>query len=150
MNSEHEDEIEKIAEAELLAPAPEQTEGSQPEIVQAEFITGAPDAAAPIKVQPVPMSPAYSHLPRLENIQAKGGAVGAIVLGTLAIAGSFLTGYSAINAVIGLLMGLWGLSSPKPKLALIGLVLCIVGGFLSILDVSSALAWLNSPEPAEF
>jgi len=96
------------------------------------------------------MSPAYSHLPRLENIQAKGGAVGAIVLGTLAIAGSFLTGYSAINAVIGFLMGLWGLSSPKPKLALIGLVLCIVGGFLSVLDVSSALAWLNSPEPAEF
>lgn len=77
----------------------------------------------------------------LENLAAKGGAVGAIVLGTLALLGSFITSYAILNAVIGLLMGVWGLNSSHQRMAGVGMVLCLISAFFCAVEISS---WLGS------
>ena len=76
----------------------------------------------------------------LENLAAKGGAVGAVVLGGLALLGSFISSYAVINAVIGLLMGLWGLNSSHQRMAGIGMLLCLISAFFCAVEISSWLA----------
>ncbi len=67
-----------------------------------------------------------------ESIASTGGAVGSVVVGVLAILGTLLTPFSAINAVLGFFLGLWGLTSPRKRLASIGLIICIIGFVLPI------------------
>ena len=151
-NSENENEAEDVARAELVSEA---------ELV--EPVDGQADPQSAADPQRVVYSPApigaaaYSQMGSmidmpvaLENIKAKGGAVGAVVLGLFAVVGSFLTGWSAINAAIGLCMGLWGLTSPKRTLALIGVALCVVGALLCIVDVSEFWGSANSSQGSDF
>jgi hypothetical protein len=77
----------------------------------------------------------------LDNIASKGGAVGGFVLGLLAVAGSFITSYSIINGVIGLLLGIWGLKSNHRRLAVIGIVLSMVGVILSSVQINDLIQW---------
>ena len=65
--------------------------------------------------------------PQFQNISAKGGAVAAIVLGCLAIFGAFLTQWSLFNALVGLLLGLWGLKSNLHRTSMIGICFCLIG-----------------------
>jgi len=65
------------------------------------------------------------------KLQTKGGAIGGVLLGTLSIVGAFLTGYSLINAVLGLMLSAWGLNSGAKKTAKIGLLLSAIGVGLS-------------------
>ena len=74
-----------------------------------------------------------------ENLAAKGGAVGALVLGIWCLAGSFITNWSIINGLIGLMMGFWGLTSRNKKMACIGIALCMTGIFLSLVQVSELI-----------
>ena len=76
----------------------------------------------------------------LEGIAANGGAVGAMVLGIWSILGSLLTYWSMINGVMGLVLGVWGLTSKRPKMAMIGIALCIVGCFLSMMSISEIVS----------
>ena len=75
----------------------------------------------------------------LENMSANGGAIGSLVLGLWCVAGSFITNWSIINGVIGLLMGFWGLTSRKKKTAWIGIAFCVIGIFLSLIQVSELI-----------
>jgi hypothetical protein len=75
----------------------------------------------------------------LENMSANGGAIGSLVLGLWCVAGSFITNWSIINGVIGLLMGFWGLTSRKKKTAWVGIALCVFGIFLSLIQVSELI-----------
>ncbi len=75
----------------------------------------------------------------LEGIAANGGAVGAVVLGIWAILGSFLTDWSMLNGILGGILGLWGLSSKRPRLAWIGIILCLIGGALSMAGISEMI-----------
>lgn len=84
--------------------------------------------------------------PRLENLAAKGGAVAAIVLAVLAMAGSFVTSWSIINAGMGLACGIWGLRSQHKKMAGIGILLCLIAAFLCAVEISD---WLESIWPVE-
>lgn len=84
--------------------------------------------------------------PRLENLAAKGGAVAAIVLGVLAVVGSFATSWSIVNALMGLAAGAWGLRSQHRKIAMVGILLCLIGAFFSAVEISD---WLRSIWPVE-
>ena len=89
------------------------------------------DKATP---EPQKYEPFISHQlpPQFQNVAAKGGAVGALVLGCLAVFGAFITQWSLFNAVVGLALGLWGLSSNMPRTAILGIVLCGIGFLLCV------------------
>ena len=89
----------------------------------------AESAEATQKFQPM-----VSHQlpPQFQNVAAKGGAVGALVLGCLAVFGAFFTQWSPFNAVVGLMLGLWGLSSNMSRTAIVGIVLCGIGFMLCV------------------
>jgi hypothetical protein len=87
----------------------------------------------------------------LENMSANGGAIGSLVLGVWCVAGSFITNWSIINGVIGLLMGFWGLTSRKQRTAWVGIALCVIGIFLSLIQVSELInTYLNAVDETPF
>jgi len=102
--------------------------------------SGIPHLAPP----PIPRS--------LQNISANGGAVGALVLGFWCLLGSFVTNWSIINGLLGLILGLWGLTSKKQKTAWIGIALCVLGILLSMVQISDIVnGWMNAvDETVEF
>ena len=61
------------------------------------------------------------------NMQTKGGAIGGVLLGLLSIGGAWLTGYSIINAALGLMLSCWGLRSSARQWAGAGIALSLVG-----------------------
>lgn len=80
-----------------------------------------------------------------ENLAAKGGAVGALVLGIWCLAGSFITNWSVINGLLGLMMGFWGLTSRHKKMAWIGIAFCMIGILLCLVQVSEIISvYLNA------
>ena len=85
----------------------------------------------------------------LEGIAANGGAVGALVLGIWSILGSLLTFWSLINGILGLALGIWGLRSKRPRMAWIGIFLCLVGASMSLLAVSEMISvyWNAAQDP---
>ena len=100
----------------------------------------SPESAEPIEVaryadpsEAIPTateaSPDISHElpPQFQNVSAKGGAVAAIVLGCLAIFGAFVTQWSLFNAIVGLVLGLWGLRSNLTRTAMLGICVCVIG-----------------------
>ena len=72
----------------------------------------------------------------LQNLSANGGAIGALVLGVWCFAGSFITNWSIINGILGLLLGTWGLTSRRKKTAWIGIALCTIGILLCLAEFS--------------
>ena len=63
-----------------------------------------------------------------------------MVLGVLSFAGSFITSYAILNSFMGVALGLWGLKSNHNRMALFGILLCLVSAFLCVLDISE---WLQ-------
>lgn len=86
-------------------------------------------AAAAIEAKKPP--PVWQHrMPSklaAESIASTGGAVGSVALGVLSIIGGFITPFSLINSALGIVLGAWGLSSPRKRLAGIGMLLCVIG-----------------------
>lgn len=68
-----------------------------------------------------------------DYLSAKGGSVGAMTLGILAIPGAILTPASAVTALLGIGMGLWGMLSAHRRMALVGIMLCTFALILSVL-----------------
>ena len=75
----------------------------------------------------------------LRNLSAIGGAVGAVVLGVWSILCALITPFSAINAFLSLMLGAYGLSSPKRRLAMIGILLGIIGLAMSLSETNEIL-----------
>src|SRR5205823_9574328 len=61
---------------------------------------------------------------RRAGIMAMGGTVASLVLGLFAAVLAAIWPPAAIIAVLGLVMGIWGLSSPRRNWALVGMLLC--------------------------
>ena len=101
------------------------------------------DPSVLVPVQTVAQKPPPSQF---ENLAAKGGAIGAIVLGVLSFVGSFITSYAILNSFMGVLLGLWGLRSNHQKTALIGILLCLISAFFCVVEIS---AWIQSLWPQE-
>lgn len=75
----------------------------------------------------------------LQNLSANGGAVGALVLGIWCFLGSFITNWSILNGILGLLLGAWGLTSQRKRMAWVGIVLCTVGILLCLAEFSELI-----------
>ena len=75
----------------------------------------------------------------LQNLSANGGAVGALVLGLWCFLGSFITNWSIINGILGLLLGAWGLTSQRKKTAWVGIALCTIGILLCLAEFSELI-----------
>jgi hypothetical protein len=85
-----------------------------------------------------------------------GGAVAALVLGAMSLIFSFFTWLAIFTALIGLVMGIWGLYSTRRGSAIIGVLLCCValafGGFngiVSIYTIRHGYAPWDAPSDAE-
>ena len=124
------DPIDAEESREAVEPI-EVAEVSDPEVADAsEVVDGARYAeTASQEIQPL-----VSHQlpPQFQNVAAKGGAVGALVLGCLAVFGAFVTQWSLFNAIIGVLLGMWGLSSNMSRTAVVGMILCVIGFMLCV------------------
>jgi len=95
--------------------------------------------AAPAPLQPTPQSPIAAQIQRhlrtstsdlidakRNSLMAMGGTVGSLVLGLFALALALFRFEAALIALLGLVLGIWGLYSPKRRLALAAMLLCCV------------------------
>ncbi|MDB4778118.1 hypothetical protein OAG68_01550 [bacterium] len=71
-----------------------------------------------------------------DSVAANGGSIAAIILGVWSILGALFTSLSIVNSLLGILLGLWGLSSRKKGLAVLGIVLCVVGTVACMLNIT--------------
>ena len=62
-----------------------------------------------------------------DSVAANGGAVASVVLGIWSILGSLFSTLSIINSIMGIALGMWGLTSRKQFVAVTGIMLCLVG-----------------------
>lgn len=118
-----------------LEPAPE-LETNPAEFLHASSVVYT--SATPAR----PLKPSISTAPiaaDLGGIAANGGAVGAVVLGIWSILGSLLTYWSIINGILGLVLGVWGLTSKRPRTAWIGIFLSLIGTVLSTISVGELI-----------
>jgi hypothetical protein len=110
------------------APAPGQIVGYTPEGITIR--KGSPFAAGSLLLPPQP-APQYGAAakkkkpPGLQQAYASGGgAVAAMVLGIFGVIIAPFRFEGAIVGTLGLVMGIWGLYSPRRGWALFGLILC--------------------------
>lgn len=76
------------------------------------------------------------HFDVHDSIAANGGSIASVVLGVWAIVGSLFTSISMVNSGMGVVLGIWGLSSRKKGLAVLGIVLCTVGALACLMNVA--------------
>ena len=86
------------------------------------------------------LSPSGPEYIILENHTAVGGANAAIALGIWTLIGAFLTQWSFINGLLGLVLGSWGLMSPKVGRAYIGIGVCLAGIIFCTVDIRGFIA----------
>jgi len=79
----------------------------------------------------VPLSTADLIDARRASASAMGGTAGAFVLGTLGLAFGLFGFWGLAAAIPGLVMGIWGLYSPRRNLALAAMLLCCLAIGLS-------------------
>lgn len=82
----------------------------------------------------------------IENFSARGGAVASIGLGVYSVIGGYFTPLAMINSFLGLVLGLWGLSSKKRRWATIGMVICWLGIGVSI----TRFGWKSLYQPGGY
>jgi hypothetical protein len=82
---------------------------------------------------------------RRKSAMAMGGTVAAIVLGLFAIAIAPFRFEAAFIALIGVIMGIWGLYSPRRNWALAAMLLCCLAvGLGAFTGARQILLWLES------
>ena len=84
---------------------PDSALGNESTLVTAELVDESPVAALPAVKSDDNLLQA--------NLAAQGGAVASVVLGAMSIIGASVTSYSVINGLLGLMLGLWGMSSTR-------------------------------------
>jgi hypothetical protein len=95
----------------------------QATLIDSPAIPLAP-VAAPAYSQSRPLTTAELIDARRTGMMAMGGTVASLVLGFFAAALAFVWPLASLIAILGLMMGIWGLQSPKRNLALVGMLLC--------------------------
>lgn len=150
VEGESTEDAENQADQIVDDPTATSENGTDPDL-NADSAVAATSASAPaVAYSPSILSPpkptSYQPPPSpMANLAAKGGSVGAIVLGVLSFAGSFITSYAILNSFIGVALGLWGLRSNHRRMALIGILLCLISAFFCVLDISE---WLQKLWPS--
>jgi hypothetical protein len=87
----------------------------------------------------------------LSNLSATGGAVGGFVLGLWSIVCSLITYFGFINAGLAILLGIYGLSSSRKRLAMVGILLGVCGLMMSLMEINEIVGdyLLNQQETGE-
>lgn len=119
---------EPILGVELVETSPkpgETSNGENGEVPVAEVVEPEVVVAKPFVLT-------LNEPPPIPNVAAIGGAVASCMLGTLSIIGVLISPLSIINGILGVLFGMWGLYSPRKRLAFIGICLGITGVILNI------------------
>jgi hypothetical protein len=136
------------AAAAPLAEAPATFVAPQP------YLPTPPTAA--VAPQPRPPQHVAKSTPadRVEGIRksnmAMGGTVGALVLGVFALVLSLFRFEAALIALLGLIMGIWGLYSPRRNWALVGMLLCCLAiGLGSYTGAMQLYVYLQKNRPVE-
>ena len=79
---------------------------------------------------------------------AMGGTVASMVLGLFAACFALVWPPAAIIAVLGLMMGIWGLYSPRRNWALVGMLICCLAIGVGMYGGAKALyIWVQSQRP---
>jgi hypothetical protein len=115
-----------------------------------------PPRTLPVSASPPPPHPLATPLPtyvprrspQRPNFAAQGGAYGAIVLGVFALVLAPFRWEASIVAFVGILMGIWGVYSPRRNWALVGMLLCTVAlGWGTFTGVRQVYLWMNRNAP---
>ncbi|MCH2181867.1 MAG: hypothetical protein MK108_07670 [Mariniblastus sp.] len=126
------------------SPGPEGGPGSDPVQPDQASVYATQPGTQIAQVEPLEVTEIFPNpLPmpvNFQNLAAAGGSVGALVLGVWSIIGATLTPFSMINAIVGILMGFWGLTSTKKTMAIVGMVLCLIGLSLSVWEVNGFIS----------
>jgi hypothetical protein len=97
---------------------------------------------------PQPMPVPMRRTPQRPNLAALGGAYGAVVLGGFALALAPFRWEAVIVAFVGLLMGIWGIYSPRRNWALVGMLLCAAAlGWGTFTGIRQLYLYLNRYAP---
>ena len=149
-------------ETEILVVSPAPPETSETAAVAASTPPGPPVPQMPLpppSIFPPPPNPLATpaplaipmpqrYVPPRPNIAALGGAYGAVVLGVFAVALAYFRWEAAIVAVVGLLMGIWGIYSPRRGWALVGMLLfALAMGLGTFTGVRELYLYLNRYAP---
>lgn len=141
----------ELASDSSLPPASQPIRRGSPFAAPATATSPPTNASQPAPLVPLsalPLPRARQPLRRGPNYVATGGAVGSMVLGLFALALSPFRAEAAIVALIGMVMGLWGLYSPKRGWALIGLLICCLAiGLASYTGAKALNAYVNRSQP---
>jgi hypothetical protein len=86
--------------------------------------TATPWTVTPSAAQPTKLTTADLIDARRASLMAVGGMVGALVLGAFSLLIAPFSPWGCLIALIGLAMGIWGLSSPRRNLSLLGMLIC--------------------------
>ena len=140
----------EVGNPDVAVPKRESDNPGVPDIVDGEIVVVAPGGIPPRTTSKYANLTPPSVAEELDGIAATGGAVGALVLGIWSILGSLLTYWSIINGVLGLVLGIWGLTSKHPRIAWIGILLCMIGCFLSMISISEIIADFWKMQSEEF
>jgi hypothetical protein len=108
----------------------------------------APRMSQPPFVQPRRATTAEMIDARRASMMAMGGTVASLILGIFAALLALAWPPAAIIAVIGLVMGIWGLYSPRRNLALVGMLLCCLAiGFGTYGMARNVYIYVQSRQP---
>ena len=106
--------------------------------------------ARPRMPQRVTGSPADRVDALRQGNMAMGGTVGALVLGVFALVLSLFRFEAALIALLGLIMGIWGLYSPRRNWALLGMLLCCLAiGLGSYTGAMQLYVYLQKNRPVQ-
>ena len=138
------DESEELVYAELVTESitqgSNQSIQSNPAHPVSNAALGRGDDGIPIFDSQLRFTPPPPIPEDLDNVSAVGGAVAALVLGAWSIVGSFVTPWSMVNSCLGLLLGLWGMSSRHRRWAIVGMALCLIGLLMAGVQINE---WLQ-------
>ena len=134
----------------LLAPAAGSAE-TLPDVLVRPMALGLPLAPPPNPLITPPKLPSLRRpVSPATNVAAVGGMVATIVLGVFALLLSWWRFEAAVVGLLGLVMGVWGLYSPRRGWALLGMLLCCLAIVLgTITGVLQLNVYLNRNAPIE-
>ena len=105
--------------------------------------TGSPFAA-------VPMATGERIDAQRAALTAMGGTVGAMILGLFALPVAYFRFEGALIALLGFVLGVWGLYSPRRRWALVALLLCCLAiGLASYTGARQVYVQLRKNQPLQ-